>query len=107
MELVLSLCLLLCLGGDVRLLPPLHVHTLSLAQTLLPSELCFLVGNGAKHRAPHTLGVESLSPRVEQQRNPPHSESVVILICITDIKDVGENGALLTSSCRLCGLTNM
>lgn len=105
MQLLLRLHLLLCLGGDVPLLPPLHMHTLSLAQTLLPLELCFVVGSGAKHRAPH-LGVESLSPEVEWQCNLHYSESFIILICITDSKDLGENEASLTSSCRLSGLTN-
>ena len=107
MQLLLSLHFLLCLGGDVSLLPPLHMHTLSLAQTLPSLELCFIVGNGAKHRAPHVLGGESLSPKVEWQCNPHYSESFIILICITDIKDLGENRASLTSSCRRCGLRNM
>lgn len=106
MQQLLSFHLLFCLGGDVPLLPPLHVHTLSLAETLLHSELCFIVVNGAKHRAPHMLGVEQLSPKVEWQCNLHYSESFIILICNTDIKDLGENGTSLTSSCTLCGLTN-
>jgi len=81
------------------------MHTLSLAQTLLPLELCFIVSSGANHRVPPMLGVESLAPQVEWQWNPHYSESFTIFICITDIKELGENGASLTSSYRLCGLT--
>lgn len=75
---LLSLHLLLWLGGDVPLLLSLHMHTLSPAQTLLPLELCFLLVKVQNTE----LGVESLSPKVEWQRNPCYSESFIILICI-------------------------
>lgn len=67
------------------------------------------------------LGVKSLSPEVEWhhrngtirmaslewQCNPCYSERFIILICITDIKDLGENRTSLTTSHKPCGLKNM